>query len=288
MAFIQSNIDQGDWNGRRSLFNLIRVTDTLVSEVKDSQPDLIVFPESGIYTYLTRDRYANRKVHEWSILTNSTMIFGTLHQEMMSNDPNYKFRVYNSVFMLKRATIKYEMYHKIKLVPFSEALPFEGMFPLLSRVNLGESDFKKGSKEQLFKIENDFIAAPYLCYEIIYPNFVRRRVKAGANILINLTNDGWFGRSTAPYLHADMARMRSIENGVPLVRCANSGFSLAADSFGRILKMGGLFKREAFIVNVPMFSIATFYRRFGDWFPISAAVFLGVMVILGAKKDFKK
>jgi apolipoprotein N-acyltransferase len=94
---------------------------------------------------------------------------------------------------------------------------------------------------------------------------VRDRVNAGANLLANLTNDGWFGHSTGPYHHAEMSRMRSIENGVSLARCANSGISILVDPVGRILGKTRLYERAVLTADVPRQVIKTFYGRFGNW-----------------------
>ncbi len=274
ISLIQSNIDQANWDGRKSLIKSLEETGKLVKSAINEKPDLILFPESGIYTYLQRDRYATRFVRNWQKEAKVPFILGTLHSEKQKDNPYYKYHVFNSVFHLSEEQAPFEKYHKMKLVPFSEALPFEGMFPILSRINLGESDFRPGEVETVFEIDGGIKAAPYICYEVIYPNFVRRRAAAGANLLITITNDGWFGKSTAPYLHAAMARMRSIENGTPLVRCANSGVTFAADPLGRLINRGGLYSREVVTADVPFYTINTFYKRFGDWFPLLSILLL--------------
>jgi apolipoprotein N-acyltransferase len=266
ISLIQSNIDQGNWNGRVSLDTSMTITEQLVFEAREQKPDLIIFPESGVYCYLERQWREKMQVFQWARNTGVPMIIGTLHFERGSDNPFYKYRVYNAVFFLDRETQEFERYFKIRLLPFSEALPFEGIFPIISRLNLGESDFKRGTEEVIFSIDHlDLKPAPFLCYEIIFPDFVRNRVTAGANLLANLTNDGWFGHSTGPYHHAEMSRMRSIENGVSLARCANSGISILVDPVGRILGKTGLYERAVLTADVPRQVIKTFYGRFGNW-----------------------
>jgi apolipoprotein N-acyltransferase len=91
-------------------------------------------------------------------------------------------------------------------------------------------------------------------------------------MLVNVTNDGWFGRTSGPYQHAAMARTRSIENGITLARAANSGISMHVDPYGRILSKSGLYTRETIVKDVPTYRIMTFYTRFGDWFVIFCAI----------------
>lgn len=285
ISLIQSNIDQANWSGRKSLIKSLEKTDLLIKEAEKESSDLVIFPESGIYTYLQRDRFATRFVRNWQKLLNTPLLLGTLHTEKLQNNPYYKHHVFNSVFHLSEERSPFEMYHKMKLVPFSEALPFEGMFPILSRINLGESDFRTGKDETIFDINGGIKAAPYICYEIIYPNFVRRRAASGANLLVTVTNDGWFGKSTAPYLHAAMARMRAVETGLPLVRCANTGVTFAIDPVGQIVNKGDLYTSEVITADVPFYSLNTIYRRFGDWFPLaSVGVFISILIYLFYRK----
>ncbi len=277
ISMIQNNMDQTHWNSRVSLDTSMTINEHLVySAVKDN-PDLLLFPESGVFCYLERQQRRKRQVLGWSDSINIPIILGTLHLEREVDNPYYKYKVYNSVFLLNANSREFEHYHKIKLVPFSEGLPFEGIFPLLSRMNLGESDFYRGSDETVFSIGDTLHPAPFLCYEIVYPDLVRRRVKAGADLLVNLTNDAWFGRSTAPFLHAAMARMRSIENGVSLARCANSGISMFVDPLGRILGKTKLYKRTIITEDVPSFKIYTVYCRLGDWI-----IWISVIIIIVA------
>lgn len=267
ISLIQNNIDQKNWKGKISLDTSMAITEKLVYQEGNEKSDLIIFPESGIYCYLERELRQRARIIKWSRSTRVPMILGTLHFERMKNNPYYKYRVFNAVFFLDTNTTIFQHYYKIKLVPFSEGLPFEGFFPLLSRLNLGESDFHRGEKEVIFPLKSceELFLAPFLCYEIIYPDFVRNRVNQGANILVNLTNDGWFGFSTAPYNHAAMARMRSIENGLSLARCANSGISMFVDPVGRVIDKTKLYERTVLISEISSYRIITFYSRFGNW-----------------------
>lgn len=288
VSLVQNNIDQGNWNARISLDTSMAITEQLVNTAAESNPDLIILPESGIYCYLERNRRTKSRVLNWSKSIKIPLIFGTLHWQRERDNPYYKYKVYNAVFSLDIGQDKFEHYYKIKLVPFSEALPFEGAFPILSRVNLGESDFHRGTEEKILTIGGKYHTAPFTCYEIIYPHFVRRRVNAGANLLVNVTNDGWWGRSNGPFHHAAMARMRSIENGVSLARCANSGISMLVDPVGRIIDKKGLYERAVLTGNIPYDRIDTFYCKFGDWI-IRTALIIFILAIANLYiQKFKK
>jgi apolipoprotein N-acyltransferase len=113
-------------------------------------------------------------------------------------------------------------------------------------------------------------------------------VHGGANLLVNITNDGWFGKSSGPYQHAVMERMRAIENGVPLARSANSGISMAVDAAGRVLGSTGLYERTILTCRVGITPFPTLYTRFGDWFPLACGIVsaFGILLPILFRKRF--
>ena len=173
----------------------------------------------------------------------------------------------------------------MNLVPFSEVLPFQGLFPILSRVNLGQADFKRGTTPVVFSIGKNIRAVPLVCYEIIYPGFVRGRLTNSTNLLVNVTNDGWFGKSSGPFQHAVMSRQRCIENGISLARCANAGISMLVDQYGRILCKTRLNERTQLSGNISLSRVTTFYSRWGDC-PVILS--WGLVVLMAALMALKK
>jgi apolipoprotein N-acyltransferase len=245
---------------------------------------LIIFSESALLCYLDRRPEIKRHVLAWADRAGVPIMAGALHWDrrpgMLSGSSDDKdYYVYNTVFLTRDG--KLVPYHKVMLVPFSEIMPFEAQFPILSRVNLGAAGFKRGESEAVFRINDKLEIAPYICYEIIFPSFVRRRLSESTNMLVNVTNDGWFGRSSGPYQHAAMAQMRSVENGIALARSANSGISMFVDPYGRVLAKSGLYTRDIIIRDVPTYRIMTFYARFGDWFVALCAVLAAVGIAVG-------
>jgi len=273
---IQANIDQLHW-GNKSLAQSFDIIEKLTYEAAVDSPDCIVMAESALLCYLERRIRHRRRVLSWADSIHIPLIFGALHWENSEEDSPYKYMVYNTAFFLPKGSDVFQKYFKMKLVPFSEALPFEGAFPILSRVNLGESDFKRGRTPVTFSIADSVSAEPFICYEIIYPSFVRNRVSDSTSVLVQITNDGWFGKTNGPWHHAEMARMRCIENGIPLVRCANSGISMAVDPLGRIIKKTSLYTREILTVTVSLNRIHTLYNRLGDW-----PVWMSLIIIIAA------
>ncbi|MBD3344030.1 MAG: apolipoprotein N-acyltransferase [Chitinivibrionales bacterium] len=278
VGLLQTNINQNQW-GNRSLDTSFAITESLTYKAAEQDPDLIILPESALLCYLPRRRSLKDRVYAWRDSVKIPMIIGTLNWEPAPKNSYYRRFVYNAALYLDSTGSDFDLYYKIKLVPFSEAMPFEHIVPILSRVNLGEADFMRGKEYSLFEIEGNYKAAPFICYEIIFPGFVRKRIAEGASLLINITNDGWFGRSSAPFHHAAMARMRCIENGIPLARCANSGISMIVDQYGRVREKTGLYERGVLVGEVPLGHRPTFYTRFGDW-PVVFS-FLVILVGLG-------
>ena len=118
-----------------------------------------------------------------------------------------------------------------------------------------------------------------ICYEAIFPDLARQFTVNGANLLANITNDGWYGRTSAPYQHFAMARLRAVENGRSFVRAANTGISALVDPRGRLLAKTELFERRALVGDVPLTDEATFYARHGDLFAWTCLIGSGLLSI---------
>jgi apolipoprotein N-acyltransferase len=289
IALMQSRMDQFHW-GRGSLDTAVSVSDSMVGIAARDNPDFIIFSESALMCFLDKRPDVKSRVLEWARKADAPIMAGALHWERPKDAAREDgYDAYNSVFLTDAGNDSLIRYDKILLVPFSEIMPFEARFPILSRVNLGGASFKRGSRESVFRINENLEIAPYICYEIIFPDFVRRRLKETTNLLVNVTNDGWFGRSSGPYQHAAMAQMRSIENGITLARSANSGISMFIDPYGRILTKTRLYTRDMTVKTLPLYRVKTLYGRFGDWFVwLCAVIALAGIINILIFKIFKK
>jgi apolipoprotein N-acyltransferase len=284
IALLQSNIDQFRWSNKM-LDTAFAASESLALAAASAGPDLMILPESALLCYIDHRREYRERVFSWVKKTRVPLIFGSLDWQNALEGSSSDYFVYNTAFFADTGASTLKHYYKERLVPFSEAIPFEGLFPILSRVNLGEADFIRGTDPTVFKTGGGLWMVPLICYESIFPGYVRSRVRSGgANLIVNITNDGWFGRSSGPRHHAMMARMRSIENGVSLARCANSGISMFVDPLGKVLGTTGLYKRTALIRTVPIDTIPTLYSRFGDWFVGLCAAMAVISVALSLKK----
>ena len=278
VSLVQPNIDQNHW-GNESLEQSFVIIDSLIKTAAPYHPDVIILPESALLCYLDRTEPLRDRVQSWVNAIHTPLITGTLHWDPAPASSPYTYYVYNTVMRINPFDTVHKHYYKMKLVPFSEALPFEGIFPILSRVNLGEADFQRGTTPQTLDIGSNITSVPLVCYEIIYPSFVRNRTLPSTNVLVNITNDGWFGKSSGAYQHAVMAQQRCIENGISLARCANSGFSMVVDPYGRCLSRTRLYERTVLTHSIPLVRVKTLYSRWGDW-PVCISVGLVVLELL--------
>jgi apolipoprotein N-acyltransferase len=272
ISLLQPNIDQFRWSNDL-LDTTFAVCESLMVCASTEKPDLMVLPESAFLCYISHRKKYQDRLSAVISRVGTPLIFGSLDWQYAPSGSSYETYVFNSAFLADTDDPYLRPYHKIKLVPFSEAIPFEGLFPLLSRVNLGEADFRRGSEETVFTIGNSITSAPFICYESIFPDFVRRRVRKGINLMVNITNDGWFGRSSGPYHHAMMARMRSIENGISLARCANSGITMFVGPTGAINGSTKLYRKAILTRTIPLYTTPSIYRALGDWF-VSGCIIL--------------
>lgn len=171
-------------------------------------------------------------------------------------------------------------YHKIQLVPFGEYVPLQPLLTLGGRVAAKVveqvADFTPGREAAVAEADGHRLGG-FICYESIFPHLVRRFTAQGAELLVNMTNDAWYGRTSAPYQHLAMTVFRAVENRRYLVRAANTGITAVVDPRGRILEKTALFDQTVLVRDVGLVSGRTFYSRYGDVFGWSAlAASLGI------------
>ena len=142
-------------------------------------------------------------------------------------------QVQNSIFIFQNNKIL-DYYDKTILVPFGEYIPFKKFLPFIEKITHGTIDFSKGKQNKTIEIDGLKIS-PIVCYEVIFPNRVIDKNNK-PDIIINLTNDGWFGTSSGPYQHLVATKFRAIENNLPIIRVSNSGITAYIDNYGRIIK----------------------------------------------------
>lgn len=269
ISLIQPSIIQSKKWDKKFYKETINTTMKLLNLPENQGQDLLVLPETAIPNYVRFARKERAELRQLIRRFDTNIFFGILDFDK-KGPPGRIYNFYNTgkFYSLhkdstnsQRTKIKEQSYSKIRLVPFSEKLPWDDLFPVLNYVNLGEGDFRPGTETPVF---SDLKWAPNICYETIYPDFVRRNIRSGARLIVNITNDGWFGRSTAPYQHLNLVKFRAVENGIPVARSANTGISAFVDQYGRIIKQTELYETQMIQAEIPLKTRETLYSQIGD------------------------
>ncbi len=239
---------------------------------------ILIWPESAFPFFLTREADAMAQIAE--LLPKGTiLITGSVRAPDVP--PGVRVtRAYNSIYVIDHDGSVLSVYDKVHLVPFGEYLPFQDWMEKLGFVQLTkvQGGFIAGARRRPMDVPGAPRMLPLICYEAIFPGDVASRDDR-PGWMINLTNDGWFGNSTGPYQHLQQARVRAIEQGLPVVRAANTGISAVIDPVGRIIARLGLGVEGVLDANLPSAIAPTIYARLGD-IPAAVMVAIGLLVVL--------
>lgn len=246
--------------------------------------DLLVWPESAASFRLPRDPgmavapYFQRAVEFYRVraegFPETPLIFGGLSAE---SDPEQR-RLYNTAFITDDDGRIRAHYDKTYLLAFGEYLPFGDVFPQLYDYSPNTGHFTRGDHVHPLPFR-DYRISTLVCYEDILPSFVRRFVQEGdPHLLVNITNDAWFGETQEPYVHLALAKMRAVEHHRYLVRATNTGISAVVDPLGRVVAEGPLFDRASIRAEVHMLDGWTPYQTLGDW---PGWIAVGGMIFMG-------
>jgi apolipoprotein N-acyltransferase len=245
---------------------------------------ILIWPESAFPFFLTREADAMAQIDD--LLPKGTiLITGSVRAPDLPPGTRIT-RAYNSIYAIDHDGSVLSIYDKLHLVPFGEFLPFQDWMERLGFVQLTkvQGGFIPGTGRRAMEIPNAPRALPLICYEAIFPDEVAARGDRPGWI-INLTNDGWFGISTGPYQHLQQARLRAIEQGLPVVRAANTGISAVIDPMGRIVARLGLGVEGVLDSSLPAAIAPTVYARSGD---IPTAMLVAAALILVIRRRVTK
>ncbi len=269
IAVIQGNIDQAQkWD---AAFQLATVKKHLglALGILEHDPDLIVMPETALPFYFFYEEALTDLVCRVVRQTGTFFLAGAPAFQRVSGEIRY----FNSAFLLTPDGEVGGRYDKTHLVPFGEYVPFGRWLPFIDKLVAGVGDFSPGAAGQVISMDGCGLGVQ-ICYEIIFPGICRRMVKNGADLIVNITNDAWYGRTAAPYQHFSMTVLRAVENRRSLVRAANTGISGFIDPAGRILGSTGLFVDDAPVYQVPIIKGQTVYHHLGDLFAKCCVILL--------------
>ena len=240
---------------------------------------LVVWPETAVPSFYQAEPELIERLRQFTSDRDIHLIFGSPGYEIAGRE----ILLYNRVYHLPPDG-KEEFYDKIMLVPFGEYIPLAGLLPFVDRMVPGEGEFARGAWEGPFK--TPIPSGALICYEISFPSLGRREVRDGSMMLINVTNDAWFGRSWGPYQHLAVSAVRAMENGVPVLRAANTGISAVIDRSGRIVRSIPLEERGVIVADIDTGGAQTFYTRHGDWIVILSAAVISVYFLVSLNFRF--
>ena len=246
--------------------------------VTEVTPQLIAWPESPA-SFLDSDDAYRSFMEQLASSTAAPILSNDISLGPRNSDGTYS--LYNSASFFKPDGTYGGRYDKIHLVPFGEYVPYKPLFFFAGHL-LDDLPFVSGNRRVIFDATGHRYGA-FICYESIFGDEVRHFAANGAQVLINLSDDGWYGDSSAPWEHLDMARMRAIENDRWLLRATNTGVTAAIDPYGRVVQQMPRHVRGALLAKFNYISDETFYTRHGDWIAwicaILSALILAISIV---------
>lgn len=280
VAVVQGNIDQAT---KWSPVTKAATVDTYVrlsgQARSDGAVDLVIWPETAVPFYPQRDALI-KKVVDFVTTSDTWLLTGApMYSVVQQPDGAELIRYWNSAILVGPGGRFGGQYDKQHLVPFGEYVPLRPYLPFLQPLVVNIDDFSAGTATKPL-ILGSMQLGILICYESIFPEIASASVMQGANLLVNITNDAWYGRSIAPYQSMAMAVFRAVENKRSLVRSANTGISGFVDPLGRITDQTEIFTEAALVAQVPLFDIQTVFHRNGSRFGLACAVLVVFLLVL--------
>ena len=282
LALIQQNDDPRK-NDYRLVFDTLR---SLTDRALTAQPDLVVWSETAFVPNIRRWSHEDPSTYPLAALVRDFLAYQkTIGKWLLTGNDDYSLTVqdgteerqdYNGSVLFSPQGTRVETYHKIHLVPFTEYFPFKKQLPGIYRLLLSFDAYlwEPGDRRVVFHHPLFTFSTP-ICFEDVFPDDVRRFVREGAEVILNLSNDYWSLTEAEGMQHAANAVFRAVENGRPIARAAASGLTCIVDPHGRITARSPFYTESFLIVDVPLSSSRhTLYTQWGDWFPVSLALML--------------
>ena len=261
VGLVQGNIEQTrKWRpeAAREIFT------TYISMTRDvvrRGARYVIWPESSTPFTFEGDPFGERELRDLAREVKVPILFGSDQVVTGERESHY-----NAAFQLSPDGMTAAVYRKIHLVPFGEFVPMSEwltFFPPLVQTLAGFAPFSPGDAMVMLPV-GDHLTSTAICYEVVYPSLVREGVLDGSELLTTITNDAWYGQSSAPYQHFAMASMRAIEHGRYLARAANTGISGVVDPYGRVVAASAIFEQVGLVEEVRFLTTRTIYTTIGD------------------------
>ena len=280
IGLVQGNVDQAQkWDPARAAFIFTNYLE-MTRQAVERGAQFILWPESSTPFYFEepRDHADADRLRALARQLHVPILIGS-DQIERGVPPKY----FNSAFLVRDDGSTGGVYRKMHLVPFGEYVPFQRMLFFAAPLVEAVSDFSEGGRPVLLPVGTHRVSTS-ICYEIVYPNLVRQFVTGGSELLTTITNDAWFGRTSAPYQHFAQASMRAIEAGRYLVRSANTGISGIVDPYGHVVEQTAIYQPAVVVGEARFLRTTTVYTRIGDVFAYASVVATLALVVLSRRR----
>jgi apolipoprotein N-acyltransferase len=283
VGLIQGNVDQAiKWNPERAsaIFDeYIRMTERAIAE----RAQFILWPESSTPFMFEEERAAADRIRVLARRAGVSLLFGSDQIEWrIAGTARIPDKYFNSAFLVRPDGSTAGVYRKMHLVPFGEYVPLQRLLFFAAPLTEQVGTFAPGERPELLPV-GGHLASVAICYEVVYPSLVREFVAGGSELLTTITNDAWFGETSAPYQHFEQAAMRAIEEGRYLVRSANTGISGIVDPYGRVVERSSIFQQAVLVGEARWLKTSTFYARHGDILAYASVLVTVALLLLSRR-----
>jgi apolipoprotein N-acyltransferase len=244
----------------------------------------ILWPESSTPFYFEEDRPGAELVRATARSSRVAMLFGSDQIEWKTEgNKRVADKYFNSAFFVRPDGTTAGFYRKMHLVPFGEYVPYKDLLAFAAPLVENSGPFSPGVDPTVLPVNGHPVSVA-ICYEVVYPALMRQFVVRGSELLTTITNDAWFGTSSAPYQHFEQATIRAIEEGRYLVRSANTGISGIVDPYGHVLAESRIFEPAVVVGDARFLRGSTFYARHGDIVAYASAVMTLALVVFSRRR----
>jgi len=284
VSVIQGNISQDEKWSLEKKEETVAVYERLSRQaLAQHTTELLVWPETALPFYPQQDPLAARII-ELVRRENTYLLTGAPTFSVAGVGTRRQVSYYNSALLYGPDGVIIGSYAKQHLVPFGEYVPLRKYLPFLAPLVENVGDFTKGSSSAPLYVGDHLKSGVLICFESIFPEIARKEVAAGANLLVNLTNDAWYGRTSAPYQSMAMAVFRAVETKRSLVRAANTGISGFVDPAGNVIEQTDIFTPDAKTARIPVLEEQTAFVRYGYIFGPACLALIPILLLLRKKQ----
>ena len=277
VTMVQGNVDQGlKWDPQYQADTIRKYGQLSLSAISANDPEVVIWPETAMPFYLQEDTPFRKAVEILARDTDTPLIIGSPAYKVTDTKTN-AYVLYNRAWLMDSTGRTTQSYDKEHLVPFGEYMPFEDWVPFEKLVQAA-GNFIPGQDNQPLRL-NGVALGMFICYEAIFPDLAQQQVERGASILVNISNDAWFGKTSAPGQHLGLATMRAVEQGRWLARCTNTGISAFIDPVGRLAAVGNQFRAESLSMKVASLTVLTVFHQIRGW--LTAFIYVMTVAAFG-------